>query len=79
MGIQQHLQEGGGGKNKTQGMCQENGATMSALGVVSITIRNAHKHRYSGATFIYPISAVLIGIAGILFVDNTDLMHMDMS
>ncbi len=70
---------GGGVEYKTQGMCQGNGASPAAWDVISITILNAHKRCHSGATFICLISAVWIGITGILFVDNTDLMHLDMS
>ncbi len=70
---------GGGVEYKTQGMCQGNGAAPAAWGVVSITIINAHKRRHRGATFICPISLLQIDTAGILFVDDTDLMHMDMS
>ncbi len=42
-----------------------------------------HNHKCpqakTGATFICPISHLKIDIANIFFVDNTDLMHMDMS
>lgn len=70
---------GGGVEYKTQGMCQGNGAAPAAWGVVSITIINAHKRQHSGATFLCPISAIKRAVAGVLFVDNTDLMHLDMS
>jgi len=70
---------GGGIEYKTRGMCQGNGAAPDAWGVVSITILKAHNRRHSGASFLCPISATRKNVAGILFVDDTDLMHIDMT
>lgn len=58
-----------------QGMCQGNGASPSAWGMVSITILDAHKRHHSEATFICPISTIQRNAVVILFVDDTDLVQ----
>ncbi|KAL7464310.1 hypothetical protein ACHAXS_004647 [Conticribra weissflogii] len=70
---------GGGVQYKTQGMCQGNGAAPAAWGIVSIIIIDAHKRQHRGASVRCPISALRMAIAGVLFVDNTNLMHLNMS
>ena len=63
---------------KTQGLCQGNGAAPAGWAVISITILNAHKRKGHGGHFVCPISALRGHLAAILFVDNTDLIHLDM-
>jgi hypothetical protein len=61
---------------RMQGMCQENGASPAAWTVTSIPMILAHKKKGHGAHFIAPISSHVCH--GGLFVDNTDLFHLDM-
>ncbi len=63
---------------KTQGMCQGNGASPATWTVVAITNINAHKRKQHGAHFITPISKVTAHLAGYVYVDDTDLIHLNM-
>ncbi len=63
---------------RTQGMCQGNGASPAAWTVTSISMISAHKKKGLGAHFITPISSHTCHLAGGLFVDDTDLFHLDM-
>ena len=63
---------------KTQGMCQGNTAAPAAWTVTSIPMIAAHKRRGHGAHFIAPIWDITSHIAGGLFVDDTDLVYVDM-
>ncbi len=63
---------------KTQGMCQGNGAACAAWAVVNITMIRAHKRKGHGAKFLCPISKLNCHIAGVIFVDDTDLLHINM-
>ena len=63
---------------RTQGLCQGNGASPAAWAVVSIVIIRAHKEKGHGAQFLCPISNLKCHIAGVLFVDDTDLIHIKM-
>jgi hypothetical protein len=63
---------------KTQGLCQGNGAAPAAWTVVSIMILNAHKGREHGAKFLCPISLTRSQLSAVLFVDDTDVIHLDM-
>ena len=62
---------------KTQGMCQGNTAAPTAWMVTSIPMIAAHKQKGHRAHFIAPISDITGHIVGGLFVDNTDLVHVD--
>jgi hypothetical protein len=64
---------------KYQGLCQGNGAAPAGWTVISITILNAHKRKGHGATFVCPISNINVTLAAILFVDDCDLIHIDMN
>ena len=64
---------------KTQGYMQGNGTAPAGWAVVSITIIHAHKKEGHGATFICPITNFSHEVAGILFVDDTDITHLDMA
>ena len=63
---------------KNQGMCQGNGASPAAWTVVSIPMISAHKKKGHGAHFLTPLSHIPCHLAGGLFVDDTDLFHLDM-
>ncbi len=63
---------------KTQGMCQGNDAAPVAWMVTSIPMIAAHKRKGHGAYFIAPILDMSGHIVGGLFVDDTDLVHIDM-
>ena len=64
---------------KFQGLCQGNRAAPAGWAVISITIINAHKRKVHGDHFICPISRREGNLAAILFVDDTDLIHIDMN
>lgn len=64
---------------KTQGACQGNGAASATWGVISITVLRSHKWKGHGAKFIAPISLIKLNLAAILFVDDTDILHLDMT
>jgi hypothetical protein len=64
---------------KTQGLCQGNGAAPAGWAVISITILNAHKRKGYGAKFLCPISLVRTDLAAVLYVDDTDVIHLDMT
>jgi hypothetical protein len=65
---------------KTQGLCQGNGASPAGWAVVSICILNAHNHKKKGhgAHFTCPITKLKSHIAGIIYVDDTDIIHFCM-
>ncbi len=63
---------------KTQGMCQGNTAAPTAWTVTSIPMIAAHKQKGHGAHFIPPISDITSHNVGGLFLDDTDLVHVDM-
>jgi len=59
-------------------MCQGNTAAPAAWTVTIIPMIAAHKRRGHGAHFTAPISDITGHIVGGLFVDDTDLVHVDM-
>jgi hypothetical protein len=63
----------------TQGMCQGNGASPAAWTVASITMINGHKQKGHGIHLICPITKKNLHLVGTLFVDDTDLEHLDMN
>ena len=63
---------------KYQGLCQGNGASPAIWAVISITVIRAHKRNGHGATFVCPISKLKFVLAAVLFVDDCDLIHIDM-
>ena len=64
---------------KFQGLCQGNGAAPAGSTVISITILNAHKKKGHRGKFVCPISQRTGHLEAILFVDNNDLIHIDMN
>jgi hypothetical protein len=63
---------------KTQGLCQGNRASPAGWAVVSICIISAHKKKGHGAHFLCPITKLKSHIAGVIYVDDTDLIHFRM-
>ena len=66
-------------KIKFQGMCQGSGAASASFCAVSIVVIRAHQRDGHGATFVCPISNLKSKLSAILFVDDTDLIHMDLN
>ena len=64
---------------KFQDLCQGNGAAPAGWAVMSIVIIGAHKRKGHGAKFVCPISRLEGELAVILFVDDTDVIHIDMN
>ena len=63
---------------KFQGLCQGNGAASAGWAVISIVIVGAHKREGHGGHFVCPISKLSAHLSAILFVDDTDLLHIDL-
>jgi len=64
---------------KLQGLCQGNGAALAGGAVVSSCIINAHKKKGHGTHFfLCPITKLTNHIEGVIYVDDTDLIHFCM-
>ncbi len=59
-------------------MCQGNTALPVAWLVTGILMIKAHRQKGQGAQFIAPISGLACHLIGGLFVDDTNLLHLDM-
>lgn len=65
---------------KYQGLCQGSGAAPAGWAAISVTILMAHKANGHGATFACPITPdKAMDLAAILFVDDTDIIHINMN
>jgi hypothetical protein len=64
---------------KTQGLCQGNGAAPAGWTVMSITMIQAHKRKGHGVHLVCSITKTALHLVGTLFVDDTDLEHLDMT
>jgi len=64
---------------KYQGLCQGNGAAPAGWAAISITILSAHKKKGHSATFMCPMTNKIVKLAAILYVDDCDLIHIDMT
>jgi hypothetical protein len=64
---------------KTQGMCQGNGAALAGWTVDSIAMLNAHKRKGHGIHLRSPITRQSTHLAGSIFVDDTDVEHLNMN
>lgn len=65
---------------KYQGLCQGNGAAPAGWAVISIiAIIRAHKKRGHVATFVCPMMSTITKLASILYVDDNDLVHIDVN
>jgi hypothetical protein len=67
------------GSIKTQGMCQGNGAAPAGWTVDSIAMLNAHKRKGHGIHLRCPITKQSTHLAGSIFVDDTDVEHLNMN
>ncbi len=67
------------GDVKTQGMCQGNGAALAGWTVDSIAMIRAHKRKGHGVHLQCPIMKKSMHLARTLFVDDTDLEHLDLN
>ena len=65
-------------KVKFQGLCQGSGSAPAGWTVITVVILRAHKRKGHGATFVCPISRKVSNLAAILFVDDSDIIHMRM-
>ncbi len=63
---------------RMQGMCQSNGASPAAWTVTSIPMITAHKRTEHGAHFIAKMSKISGHLVGGLYMDDTNLTHLDM-
>ena len=72
---------GGNISIKTQGLCQGNGAAPAPAGwaVISICILQAHGKKGHGAKFICPITKLRQHLSAIIFVNDTDILHIDLT
>jgi hypothetical protein len=68
---------GSGVSIKVQGLLQGNGALPAGWAVISIVILRAHGKKGHGATFRCPISHLSANISAILYLDDTDLLHIN--
>jgi hypothetical protein len=62
---------------KVQGLTQGNGASPAGWAVISIVILRAHGKKGHGATFRCPITHCSANISAILYIDDTDLLHIN--
>jgi hypothetical protein len=63
----------------TQGMTQGNGALPAGWAVISTCILKAHGKKVHGAKFLCPITKLAHHLSTILYVDDTDLLHIDLT
>jgi hypothetical protein len=63
---------------KTQGLGQGNGASPAGWCVISFMILQVHGAKGHGAHFIAPMSHVQSSLSAILYIDDTDLLHLNM-
>ena len=70
---------GGGISIKTQGLCQGNGASPAGWAVISICILQAHGRKGHGAKFLCPITNLRQHLSAILYVNNTEVLHIDLT
>jgi hypothetical protein len=70
---------GGGISIKTQGLCQGNRAAPAGWAVISICIIGAHRKKGHGAKFLCPITQLQHHLSAILYVDDTNLLHINLT
>ncbi len=70
---------GSGISVKTQGLTQGNRASPAGWAMISICIIGAHGKKGHGAKFYCPITNLKHHLFAILYVDDTDLLHIDLS
>jgi hypothetical protein len=67
-----------GDNRRTQGVCQDNGTAPAAWTVTSILMITSQCRKDYGAHFIAPISSQQGRLTGGLFVNDTNLFHLEM-
>ncbi len=70
---------GGSISIKTQELCQGNGAAPAGWAVISICILRAHGKKGHGAKFLCPITKLQQHLSAILYLENTDILHIDLT
>jgi hypothetical protein len=70
---------GGGISVQTQGMCQGNGASPAGWAVISIWILGTHGRKGHEAKFICPVTKLEKHLSRILYVNDTDILHIDLT
>jgi hypothetical protein len=65
-------------KVKTQGLGQGNGTSLAGWCIISIAILQVHGAKGHGAHFIAPLSQVRSSLSAILYIDDTNLLHLNM-
>jgi hypothetical protein len=70
---------GGGISIKTQGLCQGNGALPAGWAVISICILRAHGKKGHSAKFLFSITKLQQHLSAILYVDGTNLLHINLT
>jgi hypothetical protein len=70
---------GATGGVKTQGLCQGNGAAPAGWMVTSIAMIQAHKQKSHSVHLTCPITKKEMNLVGMLFVDDTDLEHFNIT
>ncbi len=63
---------------KMQGLGQGKGASPAGWCVISIMILQAHRAKGHSVQFIAPMSQMRQSLLAILYVDDTDLLHLNM-
>jgi len=63
---------------KTQELTQGNSASPAGWAVISIIMLNAHGKKGHGAKFVCPITKLTSHLSAILYVDDTDLLHINL-
>ncbi len=67
------------GEIKTQGLCQGNGAAPAGWTMNSIVMINAHKRKGHSVHLRSPITGKTAHLAGLVFVNDTDMGHFNMN
>jgi hypothetical protein len=70
---------GGGISINKQGLTQGNGASPAGWAVISICILGAHGKKGHGTKFYCPISKLKQHLSAILYVDDTDILHINLT
>jgi hypothetical protein len=70
---------GSGISVKTQGLTQGNGASPAGWAVISICIIGAHGKKDHGAKFHCPVTNLKHHLSAILYVEDTNLLHINLS
>ncbi len=70
---------GSGISIKTQGLTQDNGALPAGWAVISICILGAHQKKGHGAKFYCPITKLQQHLSAALYVDDTNLLHINLT